>query len=81
MLIRMEPIRNSRDPHAWNTNACEGPLLQTSLHMASSGKWYLHVGEWPRMPLASFYIVLDRFLNTLPHLSFSERLILGSSSI
>lgn len=50
----------------------EGLLLQTSLHMGSAAevteggrrnrKWYLHVREWPRMLLNSFYVGLDRFL-------------------
>lgn len=52
--------------------ACEGPLFQTSLRMAQLRK-LLQVGgeaengtfmwgEWPRVRLNSFYVVLDRFL-------------------
>lgn len=70
----------------------QGPLLQTSLHMGSAAEEVTKAGGeaengtsmWgsgPEYLWVHFMLFFIDSWNTLPYLSFSERLILGSSSI
>lgn len=49
-----------------------GHPLEVSQGRKRSRKWYLHVGEWPRVLLNSFLCCFVDSWNTLPHVSFLE---------
>lgn len=87
-VISMESIHNTRDPRARSTDG-QGPLLWTCLNIwGQLQRKFLKAGgevekgtpawEWLWFLWSHFLVFWMDSWYTLPHLSFSERLILGS---
>lgn len=88
VVISMESVHNARGPRAWSTDG-QGPLLWTSLNIwGQLQRKFLKAGgevekgtpvwEWLWFLWSHFLLFWMDSWYTLPHLSFSERLILGS---